>query len=84
MGLFWEEVFRSFDSIRADSAAQALRAAGIDCRRRSINLLESAMSANRGRMGSFGINEQYRYIYAVKVHKRDVSQAKYILRNLHN
>ena len=84
MCLFWEEVFRSFDSIRADSAMDALRAAGISARRKAINLLESPLTSNRGRMGSLGINEKYRYVYAVKVAKRDASQARYILRNLHN
>ena len=83
MCLFWEEVFRNFDSIRADSAAQALRGAGIACRRQAINLVESRFSAGRGRTGSFGINDKYRYVYVVKVPRRDAARAQHILRSLH-
>ena len=82
MWLFWEEVFRSFDSARADHAVQVLRDAGIAAQRRAINLTGSAMSANRGRMGSFGINERYRYVYAVRVSRRDVSLAKHLLHDV--
>ena len=82
MNLFWEEVFRSFDSGAADAACQMLCGAGIRCRRRAINLLESPLSANRGRTGSLGINERYRYAYCVKVKKADLSQAQYLLRNV--
>ena len=82
MNLFWEEVFRSFDSAAADAACQVLHGAGIRCRRRAINLLESPLSANRGRTGSLGINERYRYVYSVKVKKADLSQAQYLLRNI--
>ena len=36
--------------------------------------------ANRGRTGSFGINQNYSYEYKIFVHKKDYDKAKLLIR----
>ena len=36
--------------------------------------------ANRGRTGSFGINQDYSYEYKIFVHKKDYDRAKLLIR----
>ena len=36
--------------------------------------------ANRGRTGSFGINQDYSYEYKIFVHKKDYGKAKLLIR----
>ena len=50
----------------------------------TITNLQSAplFGSARGRVGSFGINQDYSYEYKIYVHKKDFEQAAYLLQKL--
>ena len=54
---------------------------GIDYTVKTTNLQAAPMVGNsRGRVGSFGINQNYSYEYKIYVHKKDLEKAAYLIR----
>ncbi len=53
---------------------------GIDYQLKTINMQSTnIMGSQRGRMGSYGVNQAYTYEYTIYVHKNDYDYANSIL-----
>lgn len=54
---------------------------GIDYTVKTTNLQTAPIvGSSRGRVGSFGINQNYSYEYKIYVHKKDLERAAYLIR----
>ena len=75
------EVLITMDTKRQSSVRDILSANGIDYTVKVTNLQNaSPMYSSRGRVGSFGINQNYSYEYKIYVHKKDYDSALSLIR----
>jgi hypothetical protein len=70
-----QEVFTTMDLTRQVDIRNILAANGIKYIVKVTNL-----QRNRGRTGSFGIKQNYAYIYKIYVHKKDHEKALCLIR----
>lgn len=70
-----QEVFTTMDLTRQVDIRNILAANGIKYIVKVTNL-----QRNRGRTGSFGIKQNYAYIYKIYVHKKDHDKALCLIR----
>ena len=76
-----KELLITMDMKRQANVRDILAANGIDYRVKVTNLQSaSVIGSSRGRVGSFGINQNYSYEYKIYVHKKDYDAAMWMIR----
>ncbi len=71
-----KELLITVDMNRQSCVRDLLRANDIDYTVKVTNLQSaSVIGSSRGRVGSFGINQNYSYEYKIYVHKKDYDRA---------
>ena len=76
-----KELIITTDMKRQSGIRNILANNNIDYVIKTTNLQNApVVGANRGRTGSFGINQDYSYEYKIFVHKKDYGRAKLLIR----
>ena len=71
-----KELLVTMDMSRLASVRDVLSANGIEYTVKVTNLQASSLiGSKRGRIGSFGVNQNYSYEYKIYVHKKDYGNA---------
>ena len=76
-----KELIVTMEMNRQAQVRDILSQNGIDYTVKTTNLQAAPMVGNsRGRVGSFGVNQNYSYEYKIYVHKKDLEKAAYLIR----
>ena len=76
-----KELFITIDMSRQSNVRDILSANGVEYTVKVTNLQSaSVIGSNRGRVGNFGINQNYSYEYKIYVHKKDYDNALRLIR----
>jgi len=76
-----KELFITMDMSRQSNVRDILSANGVEYTVKVTNLQSaSGIGSSRGRVGNFGINQNYSYEYKIYVHKKDYDNALRLIR----
>lgn len=76
-----KELFITMDMNRQSNVRDILSANGVEYTVKVTNLQSaSVIDSSRGKVGNFGINQNYSYEYKIYVHKKDYDNALRLIR----
>lgn len=76
-----KELIITMEMKRQSEVRDILSQNGIDYTVKTTNLQAAPVAgSHRGRMGNFGINQDYSYEYKIYVHKKDFERAESLIR----